>query len=175
MTSIYHRFAYGTGIAALVLCGAACMRSTEEPQQDAAVEAPKPPAGITASLSTQNGKPLYNLEQVGATLDPFNRQPIKVSATGSLTAQGWAVDPAKKDLAGGVEVVIDKVPYAAEYGLPRGDVGAYFKVPAYDKCGFAFTAPAAAFGRGDHALSIRILSNDKQSYYQGGSVNVSIR
>ena len=80
---------------------------------------------------------------------------------------GWAVDDPKKMLAGGVDVVIDQVPYSAHYGSERKDVATHFKQPAYNASGFELMIAPEQLPKGQHSVFLRVISNDKKSYYQG--------
>jgi hypothetical protein len=134
----------------------------------------KPQPGISDSLARSSADPSYNLEVVGGVLDPFPKQPIRVRINGQLFLSGWAVDAAAKEISGGVEVVVDEVPYPAQSNLARGDVATFLKVPAYINAGFSFSAEAGAFGKGKHKVSIRVLTHDRKSYYQGAPLIIEI-
>ncbi len=121
------------------------------------------------------GKPLYNLEMIGNVVDPFPKQPVVLPASDALSVVGWAVDGASKNVAAGVEVVIDGRPYRAQAQLDRPDVAAFYKVPEFRKAGFRFSAPAAAFGAGKHVLSIRTIANDGKAYFEGLDLTLEIR
>jgi hypothetical protein len=102
-------------------------------------------------------------------------QPIAVAATSNLVVSGFAADRDKKAPAGGVDVVIDGIPYASEYGLPRDDVREYFKVSAYKDVGFSFSRPAISFPPGPHRILIRVIAGDKKSYQESPAVLVMLR
>jgi hypothetical protein len=138
--------------------------------------APKVEAdGATAHLERSANKPLYNLENIGSVVNPFDKQPVAVPVSGNLTVIGWAVDGATKSAAGGVDVLIDGQPYKALAGRDRADVADFYKVPAYAKAGFNYSAPASAFGRGKHAIAVRVISNDGKTYSEGLDLTIDIR
>ena len=153
-----------------------CLRSPErgDTQTARVTEIRKPETGDSASLARKDNKPLYNLEYIGAVVDPAGKQPVRVELGNELLVAGWAVDAPSRAMAGGVEIVIDGTPYTAAYGLPRGDVAEHFKVPAYSNAGFSFRTAATNFGAGRHQIAVRILTNDKRSYYEGLPVAVDI-
>jgi len=131
--------------------------------------------GITPSLMRSAAKPSYNLEKIGDVVNPFEKQPVTVSGSETLTVAGWAVDAEHKGIPAGVEVVVDGKAYRAEAGQDRADVAGHFKIPAYLKSGFTFSAPASVFGPGKHVVAIRIIASDKKSYLEGLGVAVDIR
>ena len=131
--------------------------------------------GPTTHLQRSAEKPLYNLERIGEVVNPFDKQPIGVPSSGNLTVIGWAVDGASKNAAGGVDVLVDGQPYKALAGQDRGDVADYYKIPAYGKAGFNYTAPASAFGRGKHSIVVRVISNDGKTYSEGLGLTIEVR
>ncbi len=161
------------GLGSLLCAG--CTRSADEEAATVPVSATKPRRGISGGLSHAKEAPLYNLEKVGEVLEPFSNQPIIVPVSGTVALNGWAVDGHATEAAGGVEVVLDQVPYATQSNMDRGDVADHFKVPGYAKAGFVFSVPAAVLGKGDHELLVRVLSHDRSSYYQGQSLTIRIQ
>jgi hypothetical protein len=92
--------------------------------------------------------------------------PIVVAAGGPVTVTGWAVDIAARDRAGGVEVVLDDgQAFPAHYGEARDDVARNLCGAAYTRSGFTATIPAGALVPGNHTLTLRILSRDRQAVY----------
>lgn len=75
--------------------------------------------------------------------------------------------------AGDVDVVIDNIPYAASYGLDRVDVAVGQKVSAYRKSGWWFSMPAYRL-KGTHTFTVRIVTNDRKSYYEIPILTVSV-
>jgi hypothetical protein len=82
-----------------------------------------------------------------------------------VTVTGWAVDAWAKEAAGGVYIDVDGKIFPAYYGLERGDVAQVFKEPAYHYSGFEGSIRASKLGEGMHALSIVVLTSDKERYY----------
>jgi hypothetical protein len=91
---------------------------------------------------------------------------VQAIAGQALTVQGWAVDGSARALASAVEVAIDGVPYEARYGLNRHDVAEYFQQPEYQHSGFELSLPGTLFGRGQHELTIRVVSAKKDTYWE---------
>jgi len=134
-----------------------------------------PAKGVTADLTKLTSQPTYNLENVGDIREPFSKQPVNVSQSGDLTLVGWAVDPDAKTSGGGVEIAIDGAPVVIKSRLPRPDVEKSLKSPSYANAGFLFTYPALALNKGPHELKIRILSNDKKSYWESPGLKVLVQ
>lgn len=162
------------GIALVCFSLLSCSSPPTSPSSEKA--APKIEAdGATAHLERSANKPLYNLERIGSVVNPFDKQPVAVPAASTLAVEGWAVDGASKSAAGGVDVLIDGQPYKAVAGRDRADVADFFKVPAYGKAGFAYSAPASAFGRGKHSIAVRVISNDGKTYSEGLDLTIDVR
>jgi hypothetical protein len=158
----------------LSLVLAACSPSAP-PSSAAEGSAKVLPNGPSAGLPPASGMPLYHLDKVGDVTEPLTKQPVIISATSDITASGFAVDQIKKDLAGGVDVVLDGLPFTAHYGIDRPDVATYFKNPAYGKAGYAFSMPAKFFGSGKHQLAVRVISKEKTNYMEGPPLQLEIR
>jgi hypothetical protein len=80
---------------------------------------------------------------------------------------GWAVDSAARTEAGGVFINVDgKTDIPASYGTERPDVAVVNKNPRYKQSGFAAVVPVASMGKGQHSLTLRILTADRKSYYE---------
>jgi hypothetical protein len=77
-----------------------------------------------------------------------------------------------RTLAGGVDVVIDRTPYSATYGIERPDVAKHFNNPAYVKSGFQFVIPQLPIGQ--HSVTLRVIAQDKKSYYEGPTVQFTV-
>ncbi|MCX6631403.1 MAG: hypothetical protein NTW28_27640 [Candidatus Solibacter sp.] len=130
--------------------------------------------GITPKLSPSTTPTLSNLEKINSIVEPSIHQPVVISAAEELTASGWAVDQSAQSEASGVEIVIDGKAYRAKTGIERMDVANYLKVPAYSRAGFSFSAPADAFGRGKHQLSLRVIAKDGKSYFETPAVAINV-
>jgi hypothetical protein len=131
--------------------------------------------GNTASMRGNRKQPLYNLEYIGSIVEPASKGPVHLRLNAEFSVKGWAVDPEAQKAAGGVEILIDGIPYRATYALPRKDVADHFGIPEYASAGFALTTKTGgAIGRGMHRVAVRILTNDRASYYEGLPVAVGI-
>jgi len=128
----------------------------------------------TLSMGACGGQSLTVIDQRGTTHAPFAPGSIHVAASGELKVSGWAVDHPHRLAAGAVDVVVDKTLFPSTYGTNRDDVGNYFKRPGYRESGFTASIPAEKLTKGDHAISLRVLSSDGRCYYQTRSMPVTI-
>jgi hypothetical protein len=100
---------------------------------------------------------------------PVNRPdqaPIEVPAGGAIRVEGWAVDKPAGGLAEGVFIVVDEqIPIQAEYGHERTDVAEALGNAAYLNSGYTAIIPAEFLPPGRHTLTVRVVSQDGQSYY----------
>jgi hypothetical protein len=93
---------------------------------------------------------------------------IEIAGKKDLLITGWAVDDRAKLPAGGVEVNIDGKLYPAVYGLDRPDVAKAYDIPAYRMSGFKASIPFADIGKGEHAMALKVYTNDKKKYFSSG-------
>ena len=124
------------------------------------------PMLATLAMGACSGQPLTNIDRIGANTAPFGAAPLHVAGSGELKISGWAVDQSSQTATGGVDVLIDQVAFPTIYGTDRGDVVDYFKRPEYRGSGFTAAIPAEQFGKGQHALALRVVSSDRRCYYQ---------
>src|SRR6185503_19510825 len=119
----------------------------------------RPPPGVTEHLPSREAGFMYAIDVVGPVNSPLGKT-VSAFVTRALKVSGWAVDSPSKQAASNVDVVIDGVPYAATYGLPRVDVASQFKVKSYRKSGYEFSMPAGGLRKGTHTLCIRVVASD---------------
>lgn len=132
------------------------------------------PDGVTPNLTRSTGTALYNLEQINSVVEPLSHQPVSVPSSEQLIIIGWAVDQSARGDASSIEIAVDGKAYRTKSGLNRQDVADHFKEPEYLKSGFNFSAPAEAFGKGRHQLTVRIISKDGKSYFESPPVTVNV-
>ena len=84
---------------------------------------------------------------------------------GFVQIRGWALDGLRGQIAGGVQVLLDGVPYYAQYGTGRPDVAALQHCPECLASGFDWAIAAHELGHQPHVLTFRILHKDGVSYY----------
>jgi hypothetical protein len=129
--------------------------------------APPPATGITQRLQQKaTTERCFVIDRLGAAVSP-GEHPVEIAGLDQVVVRGWAIDPASKSTAAGVDIVIDNIPYSARYGVDRPDVADYFKAPAYLKSGFEFSMPASFLAAGRHALAVRVVQAGRQLYYEG--------
>ena len=118
---------------------------------------------VEAETSTE-----FTVDSVNKEILPPDGSTIVVNSVAGdvITIKGWAVDTAAQRAAGGVFINIDgQADVAAVRGLPRPDVGAWFKNPSFNNAGFQARLSAKGLGTGRHVLTVKILTTDRSSYY----------
>jgi hypothetical protein len=139
------------------------------------VAAPPPlPAGASQNLTRNSAAPFYNFDNLGPINYPAVQKSIQVSGDSDIGVTGWALDVSKKGPAGGVDIVLDNVPHSARYGMDRADVAAHFNRPDYAKCGFQLTIAKGQLPKGQHSVSVRVISSDQKSYNEGPVVQFTL-
>jgi hypothetical protein len=162
-------------IAICILC---CIWLASCGKPPEALEPLSPPkAGISDKLLRQEGKPLHNLEQINDIVTPYDpgKQPVVISSSAPLTVNGWAVDSDAKQLAAGVEIVVDGRAYQAEYNLSREDVANSQKVSAYGGAGFRISIPVDKLPKGEHSLAVRVISANGTGFRAGDTVKLLLQ
>jgi hypothetical protein len=102
----------------------------------------------------------------GVPVNGPDQAPMEVPAGGAIQVEGWAVDKPAGGLAGGVLIMVDEqIPIQAEYGQERTDVAEALGNAAYLNSGYTAIIPAEFLPPGRHTLTVRVLSQDGQSYY----------
>jgi len=112
---------------------------------------------------------LYSVDTISGRLLSQQASPIVINAQReeTVTISGWAVDQHAGKTAGGVFITInDRIDIPAIYGLDRPDVAEHFKNPHYRFSGFSASFATAVLGKGQHVLSLKIVTADKNSYYE---------
>ena len=133
----------------------------------------KLPVPATPTMGVCAGRPLMNIEQIGEAKFPFG-QLLHVAGSRRFRVAGWAVDQGSGLAAAGVDVVIDQVPFPSLYGSDRSDVAEYFKHSAYMASGFAADIPTGALSKGQHQLSVRVVSADRACYSEAESLPIVV-
>jgi Polysaccharide biosynthesis enzyme WcbI len=93
---------------------------------------------------------------------------VLVPFESSIVFSGWAADIRNGTPAGGVDVVVDGVPYSAIYGIARSDVAQAHGDP-FENSGFQFSLPPGVLSRGVHSFTIRVITHDRGAYWEGPS------
>jgi hypothetical protein len=106
----------------------------------------------------------YNLERINDYQRPHG-QVIPIAEDETITVKGWAVDVLNGKPAGGVCIDIDGKIFPTIYGRNRPDVARFLDVPEYEYSGYEGEVLASKVGKGDHTLSLKILTNDRKAYY----------
>ena len=160
--------------AALSVAALLIVDACAPPLPPSASVAPVESSDKTKALTRSAQAPTYNLELVSGIPNPLSGARLAIHKTDILKIEGWAVDGSAHDQAGGVEVRVDGKPYQAQYGNNRPDVATAYHVPSYQKSGFILALPASQVGTGKHTLSIRVISHDSKSYFEGVTVSFEV-
>ena len=165
---------------ALLLCLFAGMLSLTScsklpPEAKSAQEMRPVAAGASGSLPKLATPARAVMERIGEVWSPLVHQPVPVPAGAPVTFAGWAVDEARQTLAGGVDVLLDGTPYAAEYGIERADVASYTKAPAYQNSGFQLTLPADKLKKGRHQVVVHVLTQDRKAFYESAPLAIEVK
>jgi hypothetical protein len=117
------------------------------------------------ALSPIEGSPLFGINLLNN--QSISTAPAVVDANkDAITILGWAVDPAARKSAGAVFVDIDGMDIQAKYPTERMDIAAAQNNPAYAHSGFSASFPISLIGKGKHTLSLKIVTNALDGYYQ---------
>jgi hypothetical protein len=158
-----------------VVVSISCGKKDVEGTGSAPAAAPPPlPAGISKNLTKSTTAPFYNFDSLGPISFPAVQKSNQLSGDAEVSVTGWALDESKKGTAGGVDVVIDQVPYSAQYGDPRKDVAEHFNRPDYVNSGFHLVLARGQLTKGPHSVSVRVISSDKKSYNEGPVVPFAV-
>lgn len=121
--------------------------------------------GATQNLPRRSTGTSYSVDAIGPVIAPYRGPSIDIPVKDTVIA-GWAVDDPNKSVAANVDIVLDHVPYAAHYGLPRKDVATGLNNPGYEYSGFQYTILASQLTKGIHVFAIRVVSADGKSYVE---------
>lgn len=107
----------------------------------------------------------FSIEVINENLISKIKEPISINEN-KIKISGWAIDQPAKKSASNVIVVIDGKDYKATYGIERPDVAKFYKNKAFTNSGWRIEIPAKIIGKGKHKLKLKILTNDKLSYFE---------
>jgi phosphoglycerol transferase len=127
----------------------------------------------TLSMGTCGTQPLMTIDQIGPARPPFD-ETVHLSRSGELKVVGWAVDKPHGAAAGGVDIVMDRALFPSTYGLSRDDVAKYFNRPEYRQSGFVASVPPGKLTKGEHELSLRVVSSDSRCYFESPGISLTI-
>ncbi len=126
------------------------------------------PGGPSSKYAIPDSKlPVLDVPAEG-TINQFDLD----KQTGTITAAGWAVDPAAEDLVGGVFLEVDGVLYPTYYGMSRDDVAGILKSKGFHdfdrvrNCGYMRVFSPAQLGPNPHRLVIKVLTKDRTAFFK---------
>jgi len=108
--------------------------------------------------------PAGDVDRIGKELLQ-RRTSVTLPDKADVLISGWAVDQVSRSPAGGVEIVIDEIPYRARYGFDRPDVAQTLGVDAYRKSGFELLVPVSGLASGNHSFAVRVISSNHDDVY----------
>jgi hypothetical protein len=115
-----------------------------------------------------------NIEQIGPAKSPFNGAPIALRSGRPFRVAGWGIDQGSKKAASGIDVAIDDQAFPTLYGTDRDDVMRAYGDPRYLASGFVAEIPANALTKGEHSLSLRVVSAVGECYYSGATTTIVV-
>lgn len=93
---------------------------------------------------------------------------------GTVSLNGWAMDPSMAHTARGVYVTLDGTQIGrGEYGFFRADVGAYFNLQNLDRVGFSARIPLLPIPA-THRLTIAVVGWDGKTYTESAPMIVNV-
>jgi hypothetical protein len=87
-----------------------------------------------------------------------------------IIISGWAINPNRTELAGGVIVCIDRKPFPAFYGEVRPDIAENLGDKSLKYSGFRRAINIDSIGSGSHELSIVVMNKDRNKFFRSGQV-----
>jgi hypothetical protein len=85
----------------------------------------------------------------------------------TIIITGWAVDSNVKKAAGGLFINVDgQMDLPSLYGIDRKDVSNYYHESNYRYTGFYASFATSGLNKGQHVLSLKIVTADMKGYYQ---------
>jgi phosphoglycerol transferase len=133
-----------------------------------------PPSPATTGMRMCPGEPLIGLDGIRESRQSPTGGILLISGSDALRVSGWAVDQQQGRPGWAVDVVLDGAPFPSLYGSDRADVAEHFKRPAYQASGFAAEIPMEALSKGQHTLTVRVVSADQQCFYEGARVRIAV-
>jgi hypothetical protein len=112
---------------------------------------------------------LCSIDSINGLTPAKEKLPVIINSNNvvSIYINGWAVDSNAGLAAGGVFLNIDgKIDIPTFYGSDRKDVSDFFKNKNYRYSGFLNILGISTLSKGQHILSIKVVTADKKGYYQ---------
>jgi hypothetical protein len=128
--------------------------------------------GVTRNLIRDNFPARGVIETLGSAWVASQPKPVAVPAGQALTLTGWIVDPARRAGAA-ADVALDGVPLRAQYGSPRPSVASRLSSSDATRCGLFATLPNLSLG--EHTLALRVVSRDREMFFEGLPLKIVAR
>jgi FkbM family methyltransferase len=133
-----------------------------------------PASGIGPNLKPRGRATACALDSIGSVSNPRAEASVHVPGDQEIQFSGWAIDEPDQTAAGGVDLLIDQTPYRALYGVERTDVAHHFRNGSCQASGFVLILAPETLAKGQHVVSLRVISCDNTSYYQGPTVRFTV-
>jgi hypothetical protein len=116
---------------------------------------------------------LYSIDRINGI--PFTdlKKPMQITSS-VLKLEGWAIDDIAHSKAKNVYVEIDGKYFKSEYGIERNDVALKYGNAAYSKSGWKISIPTSAFKKGNHNLSLVIISPNEKYFFTSKPIEIDI-
>jgi hypothetical protein len=128
--------------------------------------------GVTRNLIRDNFPAHSVIETLGGAQVAGQPKPVAVPAGQALTLTGWIVDSARRSGAA-ADVALDGVPLGAQYGSPRSDVASRLSSSDATRCGLFAVLPGLS--PGEHTLALRVVSRDREMFFEGVPLKITAR
>jgi hypothetical protein len=126
------------------------------------------PATNTTEMIPNNSDTYFALDTINAIIVSQQTTPIVINSSQqqTITITGWAVDKQANDSASAVFITVDgRTDIATLYGGPRQDVAKAYHNHRFLFSAFLATFASSTLAKGEHALSLKIVSKDKIHCY----------
>ncbi len=157
----------------LMICSCGSENQEKDQKKETKSEKPKSEKIINNETKAKvvNFSKLVRMEKTTrGKVEKVNEKVIKrgdklVLEGDDIVIKGWAVDRQNQKLAKDVYVFIGTDKFRAEYGIPKKSVARALKSDIYMKSGFTLSISRNDLPKGEHQISLRVLTADGKSYY----------
>jgi hypothetical protein len=128
----------------------------------------------TAGMPACDAQPVISIDQIGVTRAPFGTSPIRLRRSKAFKISGWAIDQQRTAAAAGVDIAVDEALFPTFFGADRPDVATFYGNAVYRRSGFTGEIPPSTLTPGAHQVSLRVISSNRDCYYQGPGVAIQV-
>ena len=109
-------------------------------------------------------KTAFSVDVMNENVISKTKQPLVINEK-KIKITGWAIDQPAQKLASDVIIEIDGKDYKATLGTERPDVAKFQNNAAYKSSGWKIEIPTSVIGKGEHILTLKIVSDNHLSYF----------